>query len=168
MQWNVTIDRASSETLEAKLNRSGASVRANLDHRPYIPDLASFNLDVSDSGEDNGGKRAAPVVSRFPEAPWPAGPRDPLQASRTPYGHLKNKNPPAWRAEGHASTTPFLPTQVATGLQNARVFWLPRLSTLHAFPEHGSSGSRADFVCGHSCGAATVSHRLPRDILCIV
>ncbi|MGO9122654.1 MAG: hypothetical protein ACLQPD_34185, partial [Desulfomonilaceae bacterium] len=44
---------------------------------------AGFKLDLSDNEEDNGGKRAASVVSRFPEAPLPAGPRGPLQTSRT-------------------------------------------------------------------------------------
>lgn len=128
---------------------------------------ASFNLDLSDSEEDNGGKRVAPAVSRFPEAPVQAGPRGPLRTSRTLQHTPKNKSPPACKTEGHVSSAPFLPAQVLSGRQNTRVFWLPLLPTLRAFPEHCSSGSRADFVRGHSCGAATVFHRLPLGILCI-
>ncbi len=67
---------------------------------------ASFNLDLSDSEEDNGGKRVAPAVSRFPEAPVQAGPRGPLRTSRTLQHTPKNKSPPACKTEGHVSSAP--------------------------------------------------------------
>ena len=61
------------------------------------------------------------------------------------------------------SIYPHPPAQDYKVTRIARVFWLPLLPTLRAFPESDSSGSVTDFVSGYSCGAATDSHRLPRN-----
>ncbi len=55
---------------------------------------------------------------------------------------IEPKNPSPAKGEGHRYLFPNPPAQALKGQKNARVFWLPLLPTLRAFPEIYSSGFR--------------------------
>jgi hypothetical protein len=81
-------------------------------------------------------------------------------------GPNNTKPPFARRQKGVVSEpSPSRPRRRTLVTLHAWVFWLPYHPTLRAFPENFSSGLSADFVHGHSCGAASGSHRLPSSMV---
>ena len=130
-------------------------------------------IDIEHITEDNGGYRDLGLRSRRPRfksanltgaflfvLPFCLG---------LPFRHEirqpKQKNLPLVQCEGHLKLRfpPTCPRRSNGDTKSDCIFWLPDHPTFHTFPlPFLEQWFPVEFVPGHSCGAATASHRLPQ------